>query len=212
MSLKLSVEPSGDFVEYNKHNKRFQGLVLFSIIALIVISVGVYFGFLRDLGLFQDTFIGDLFSHFFSEIKNFTFLGFFYIYFFGGLILLFIPADPYFFAAFAMGKFHYYDLFAIFAGLLLSYTVNYLIGLRFSRIAAVIVSPKSFYKSKTLVNKWGKWAVLLTNLFSFGSQQVSCVLGVFRYSLFGMLLLTFVGQAVKFVFLLLFLSGIINLF
>jgi membrane protein YqaA with SNARE-associated domain len=212
MSLKLSTVPSGDLVEYNKNHKRFQGLVLFGIVCAAVIVVSVYFGFLRDLGLFKDTFLGIFFSHFVSEVKNFTFLGFFYIYFFGGLILIFIPAEPYFFAAFAMGKFHYYDFFAMFAGLLLSYAVNYFIGWRFSKLAAVIVSPKSFYKSKTLVNRWGKWAVLLTNLSSFGCQQVSCVLGVFRYSLFGMLFLTFVGQAVKYLFVFLFLSGITNLF
>jgi len=144
MSLKLSGEPSSDFIEYNKANKRFQGFVLISIIALIAISVGVYFGFLRDLGLFQDTFVADILNHIIFEIKNFTFLGFFYIFFFGGLILLFIPAEPYYFAAVGTGKFHYHYFIAIFAGIILSYSVNYLIGWRFSNLSALMVSPKKF--------------------------------------------------------------------
>ena len=208
MSLKLSVEPYLDFVEYNKTNKRFQGLVLIGLVFI----VAVYFGFLRDLGLFKDTFVADIFGHFISEIKDFSFLGFFYIYFFGGLILLFIPAEPYYFAAVGMGKFHLHYFFAIFAGIILSYSVNYLIGLRFSKLSALIVSPKNFYKTKTYINKWSFLAIFFSNLFSFGSQQVSFVLGVFKYNKLRLLVLTVAGQGLKYLFLTLVMSGIIRLF
>lgn len=176
MSFRPSTSPTSDFVEYNYNYKRFQGLFMIGIIIAVMLAVGFYFGFVRRLHLFETSFIADFLRHVGSEITSFSFLGFFYIYFFGGLILLFLPSEPYFMTAMGTGNFHYINFIAIFLGLLFSYSINYLIGLRFSRFSSFLISTKKFYKVKNYVNKWGVFAVFLSNLF-FGAQQALFVLG-----------------------------------
>ena len=44
-------------------------------------------------------------------------------------------------------------------GFFIAYNVNYYIGQKFSKIAKKIITPKKFYKTKGILNKWGKWAI-----------------------------------------------------
>jgi membrane protein YqaA with SNARE-associated domain len=211
MSLKLSGEPSSDFVEYNHAHKRFHSIFVISVICFVLVVVGVYFGFLRDLGLFKDTFVGVFLHHVGDEITSFSFMGFFYIFFFGGILLVFLPSDPYFVTSISLGKFQYINFVAIFFALLFSYIINYWVGSRFYNFSAMIVSPKEFYKVKNTVNMWGSWGILFSNIF-LGCKEVTFVLGVFRYNKLRLFLLSFTGIVIKYVFLILVLKGIIILF
>lgn len=210
MSFKLSSEPWNDFFEYNGSFKRFMGLFLIGIFVIIGIVVGVYFGFLKDLSLFQGTVVVDFLAHMGSEVKNFSFLGFLYIYMFGGLIFLFIPLEPYFIGAVGAGKFHLINVFAMFLGLLIAYSINYLVGWRFSKLSIFLVPTKKFYSVKSFVNRYGVFAILFSTLI-FGAQQAMFVLGVFRYNKLRLFIFTFVGTFVKYVFLGLLLSGLVKI-
>jgi membrane protein DedA with SNARE-associated domain len=111
--------------------------------------------------------------------------------------LLYLPGDPFFVAAIASGKFTLFHAFAIFLGMFASYSINYIIGMKLSTFSRNLVSPKNFYKTKAIINKFGSPAIFFINLVGFGSQQLIFVLGVFKYNRTRLFVLSFTGQLLR---------------
>jgi membrane protein YqaA with SNARE-associated domain len=207
MSLKLSSEPVHDFVEYNKFFKRWYGILLIVIICMIAAILISYFSFIRNLQLFHGTLIASILLHIKREIFSYSALGIFYIYLFGGMFFIFVPVETFYIAVLNKGTVSSLHLLMLFFGVLVSYSLNYIIGLRLSRFSKNLISPKKFYNTKILVNRFGKWAILFFNLIGLGSQQLTFVLGVFRYNKTRLLVFTAIGQVLKFVLITLFMFG-----
>lgn len=198
MALKLSATPNSDFIEYNKQLKRLSGIFLVITGCLIAFIILLYITFLRKLALFQGTWVSFALMHIKDEVFSGSPIGFFYITFFGGLFFLFTPIEAFFIASVNAGRFSPLHGLLMAVGLLFSYSLNYIIGARFSRLSKKLISPKKFYKSKVIMNKFGKLAILFFNLIGFGSQQLTFVLGVFRYNRTRVLIFSVVGQLIKY--------------
>lgn len=197
MNLKLSETPNQDFIEYNDPLKRLSLIILISASVILGAIIILNLIFLKRVDLFGNSWLLVFIEHINTEIMGLSALGMFYIFFFGGLILLFLPVDPFFIATLTTGKFTLLHAFAMFFGLTLSYAINYIIGLKLSAFSKHLVSPKNFYKSKVILNKYGKPAVFFINLIGVGSQQLMVVLGVFRYNWIRVFLLSFAGQFLR---------------
>lgn len=198
MPLELSDTAYSDFIEYRSKVKKLSGMFLIAIFCIIGALGVLYFIFLRRLELFQGTWFSFALTHIKDEVFSNSAIGLFYVTFFGGLFFLFTPIDVFFIAAINTGKFSPLHCTLMFLGLLFSYSLNYVIGLRFSTLSKKLVSPKKFYKTKVIVNKFGKLAILFFNIIGFGSQQLTFVLGVFRYNRTRLLILAVIGQIIHY--------------
>lgn len=208
MSLKLSATPTSDFIEYKRLNKKWSGIVLIGVFSLIVITITFYLIFLRKLPLFESTYIPIILNHIKTHIFAYSSLGLFYATFFGSLFFLFIPLEAFYIAALKKGMMSPLHFAALFAGVLLAYSINYFIGWRFSRFSKNLISPKQFYRIKIAVNRFGKLAIFLFNVIGMGSQQLTFVLGVFRYNKTRLFVFALAGQIVKYTIITLSMIGI----
>ncbi len=198
MALKLSKTPTSDFIEYGRFRKKSSAMFLIIVVSIIIAAVLVYLGFLRHLKLFEGTWIVTFLSHVKTHLFAYTFLGLFYACLFGGLFFMLIPIEAFYVAALKKGLLTPYHILFMFLGLITSYSINYIIGLRFSKLSKNIVSPKKFYRVKILINKFGKLAILFFNIIGMGSQQLTAVLGVFRYNKTRLLIFSLTGQLIKY--------------
>lgn len=197
-----------EIIEVNAKKKKFNGILEILIVLFIIFVIVLYLVFLRKLTFFQDWFLTDFLAHVKMHIASFDLLGSFYIAFFGGLFFIFVPMEAYFFGA--VNDMHSLLLYLVFiAGIFVSYSLDYLIGLKANRLAKKLVSPKKFYSIKTYINRYGKWAIFGANVIPFmPSQQVTFILGVFRYNKIRLLVLTIGGQIIKYGVILLLYAGI----
>lgn len=195
-----------DIVEVNALKKKVSGLVAIGTVLFIISIIVIYIVFLRKSTVFQDTFIASFLSHVGSNIASFNLLGAFYIALFGGLFFIFVPMEAYYINA--LRHSNPFILFLVFIfGILISYSADYLIGTKISKFAKKAVSPKKFYKIKSLLNKFGRVGIFAASAVPFlPSQQVSFILGVFRYNRARFFVLTFLGQIVKYLGIMLFFS------
>ena len=99
----------------------------------------------------------------------------------------------------ALGNNNPYLVLCIFIfGIIISYSLDYLIGMKLSRISKKLISPKKFYNVKSYINRFGNIAILIANGVPFlPSQQVTFILGVFRYNKLRLFVLTVGGQILK---------------
>lgn len=153
-------------------------------------------------------FLLNIFSFVHTEMSLFSptsisLIGLFFVMFFGGLFFLMIPVEISFFGA--LTNFSPVTVLIVTAlGAGLSYTLDYFIGRRFSGISRKVISLKKFYKTKSVVNRYGGWAVLFFNIIGIGSQQTTFILGVFRYNRVRLAFLTATGQLIKYSVIILF--------
>ena len=188
---------------YNRTQKRVKGIAF--ILGGIVLAglIAAYLLFFRDINPFAGTFVESVFVHVKHHISALSYLGMFYVTFFGGLFFLSVPID----LIFIMGMGHNNPILlalVALAGLFPSYYIDYFIGKKFSGAARKIVSVKQFYKIKTAINKRGQIAIFLFNAGPMGSQLVTFVCGVFRYNPKRLFLMTALGQVTKYVFMVIF--------
>jgi len=71
--------------------------------------------------------------------------------------------------------------------------------MKISKLSKKLISPKKFYSIKSYLNRYGKLAIFAARALPFfPSQQVTFILGVFRYNRTRLLVLTMLGQMFKF--------------
>ncbi len=207
----MAIELAKNLVlELNSKKKKLEGLALIIFSAVAVLIILTYIVFLRDMALLQNSFLADFFTHVKFHITNWTMLGSLYVAFFGGMFFIFVPMEGYFVPA--LQNNNGLVLFTIFIiGILVSYSIDYLIGLKLSKIAKRLVSPRKFYKIKSIINRHGKLAILVANIIPFlPSQQVTFILGVFKYNKLRLLIFTMLGQMLKYMALLAVFSTILK--
>jgi len=171
------------------------GVIFFS--ALFISLIISYF-FLKDSDIAFFRVMNSFISHIVINISASSVAGIFYTTFFGGLFFITIPIEVFFVKYLSAGYAFYNVIFIYFIGIAVSYTIDYLIGLKLSRLSKKLISPKKFYKLKGLLNKWGSLAVLLFNATPLPSQHLSVILGVFRYNKTRFYVFVFLGQLIKY--------------
>lgn len=184
--------------EINARKKKIDGILSITAVFFVLLILILYILYFRRLEIFQDSFLTLIVSHIKNKIAAFNLLGSFYVSLFGGLFFIFVPMEAYFINALRYNPALIITLVFI-CGIIISYTADYLIGMKMSRLSRKLISPKKFYKIKSFLNRFGKPAIFAVHAIPFlPSQQVTFVLGVFRYNPARLFILGFLGQALKY--------------
>ena len=166
-------------------------LILGGSVLVFFMLFSVFYIDIHELAIYQ---------HVVTNIFGLTLLGMFYVAFFGGLFFITLPIEIIFLNALNTYNPALVFLATIF-GLLISYSLDYLIGHRLSGLSKKLISVKQFYKIKTQINKRGALAVFILNFIGFGSQQATLILGVFKYNKLRLLLIAASAQLLKYILL-----------
>ncbi|MBR9691878.1 VTT domain-containing protein [Candidatus Woesearchaeota archaeon] len=182
---------------YNRLGKRSFGIGVI-VLGLLIVLLGVSYFFLKDSDIFIFKFMNMMISHFSYHIGGSSLLGVFYTTLIGGLFFVSIPLELLFIKFLKTGHYFLIIMLFYFIGLLISYSINYFIGLKLSKVSKKLISPKKFYKIKGLTNKYGALAVFFFNALPLPSQLLAVVLGVFRYNKTRFYIFFLLGQLVKY--------------
>lgn len=189
-----------NFFEYHRNEKMRFAYLTFGILALIVLFSLSYYFFLRHEHLVFFDFIGSFVTHVKDAITSASVTGMIYSAVFGGLFFVTIPMELVFISFLRQGAQPYILVTTFIAGFILSFTINYIIGMKLDTISKKIISPQKFYKIKGVLNRYGAAAVFVINLIPFlPAQPLATILGVFKYNKTKFYVYFITGQVVKFV-------------
>jgi membrane protein YqaA with SNARE-associated domain len=198
---------------YNHNRKTWFGiLTIFVIILLLTLIVGstILYRLSDELShiplvsiitsIFETS--QGIISHVIGHISGSTILGMLYTSLVGGLFFIYVPVEI-LFGKFILTQNKFLVLGLFIGGFIISYSLNYFIGMKFSVVTKKIITPKKFYKFKGFLNRKGGLAVYLINSIPFfPSQPFSALLGVFRYNLTRFYVYFLLGQLTKFLFIM----------
>lgn len=197
--------------EFNKLKNKLTGILLIVVLAIfigvIIFTIAKFWG----TNVIEGTVIEIVYNYLKSQIYSYSPLGVFYANTIGGLFFVPLPIEAIFVAAIATNKNLILILLVTLAGLAISFSINYFLGRRFSKIFKKMIPIKKFYKFKALINKYGVWAIFLLNLTALGQQYVPFVCGVFKYNKMRFAVFAGAGQLLKFLILAFLGSKVINL-
>ena len=182
--------------EYNSKQKFVNGLMLVGFIFFAAFFISLYFLYFNKLNI-KLSFLDSIMIFFKNQISNYTLLGIFMISFVGGLFFIPLPMEIIFARYIAKSPNPLSVFFVYMFGLTLSYSLDLLMGYKFSGISKKLVSTKKFYQIKCKINKYGKFAFFLTNILPLPSQLVGFILGVFKYNKAKYYIQFWVGQSIK---------------
>ncbi|MFO7710232.1 MAG: VTT domain-containing protein [Candidatus Woesearchaeota archaeon] len=189
---------NSDMFIYGATRKRLQPLyIMFTFLLLFFIAAIGLFIFWGS-NPFSGTIFEIIFLHVKAHVSTLSYLGVFYVTFFGGFFFLSVPIEVFF-----VGALNNHNPFLLIpialAGASISYTIDYLLGYKLATLSRRLIPIKKFYKIKSLVNRRGLIAILFFNIIGVGSQQMTFVLGVFRYNRTRLFIATLIGQLIKFI-------------
>lgn len=184
--------------EYNLGKKlRFLTYIALTLIIIIGFSFYYYFSLSHMDNFFVNT-INILFEHIQSNIVGLSLLGALYATSFGGLFFIPIPTEVLFFAFLKAGTSPFFLVTLYMVGLIISFTINYIVGSRLSEASKKIITPKRFYKIKVSLNKYGIWTIFAFNVLPLPAQPLATLVGVFRYNKLKFYVAFILGQTIKF--------------
>lgn len=183
---------------YNLAKKRlflFIGaIIILTIIGLIVFYVTA----LRDSDLIVIQIINSSITHLINHVKNGTLLGSFYASLVGGLFFVFMPMEVAFINFLKSESNPVFLIILYNLGFVVSFTINYYIGMKLAGLSKKIITPKKFYKIKSIINKYGALAIFVFNVLPFPAQPLSAILGVFKYNKARFYFFFILGQTIKY--------------
>ncbi|MDA3856611.1 MAG: VTT domain-containing protein [Candidatus Woesearchaeota archaeon] len=199
MSKKKNIFYDKDLMfSYDFNRKLFLNFAYFFGFILFVSFILYYVFSIRISNNLFSIIVNGFFSHIYLQLKSTTFLGAFYTTLFGGLFFVFVPLEI-IFVAFLRAEHNPISIILLFIlGLVISYSINYEIGMRLGNISKKIISIKKFYKIKSMVNRYGVYAIFVFNVLPLPSQPLSTILGVFKYSRNKFYIFFILGQLIKF--------------
>jgi len=190
----------GEMFSYNEDKKR--KFIFYSVLIGILLTAGIiyYILYLKNSNFFLIQGINSFFGHIANNIKSFNGLGAFYTTLFGGLFFVPTPIEVLFITTLRIGNLSPILLISLYmTGMIIAFTINYLVGMKLSNLSLRIIGAKKFYKIKGFLNKHGMWGIFLFNLLPLPSQPLSTILGVFRYNKSKFYLMFISGQLIKFI-------------
>ena len=189
----------GNMFSYNFDKKR--KFVFYStLIGILILAVIIYYIlYLQNSDFFIIQGINSFVNHVITTVKSFSTLGAFYTTLFGGLFFLPTPTEVLFIVALSVGSIAPAILIGLYiSGLIISFSINYFIGMKLSGFSKRIIGAKKFYKIKGFLNKHGIWGVFAFNVLPLPAQPLATILGVFRYNKSKFYLMFISGQIIKF--------------
>ncbi len=184
---------------YNKARKIAFGTSLILGVFLILSFVLVYIFVLRGSQFGFIIFLENIWAGIAGNIAGSTLLGVFYTTLIGGLFFIFMPLEIMFARFLGAGNPFVIVLLLFLLGLVISYTVNYLVGWRLSGISKKLITPRKFYKIKSIINRHGAVAIYAINALPLPSQPLAAILGVFRYNKTRFYVFFLLGQLTKYI-------------
>lgn len=184
---------------YERNEKLFTAFVLISVGVVIAILILFYlFSWRHSDNIIITTIAGGI-GHITTQIGDATLLGVFYGSLIGGLFFVFVPTEA-LFISFLRADHNPILLIAIYiSGFILSYSLNYFVGLKLNRIAKKAIGPKKFYSTKGIMNRYGSLGVFGFNALPLPSQPLATILGVFKYNKSRFYVLFISGQLAKYI-------------
>lgn len=193
----MEFEESAIF-QYNGRNKIVYGISLIAGALFLAIIVALFHFYLRHLEMPGFLFFKSLYAAVIAEIGSGSLLGALYSSAIGGLFFLAVPMEVLFFR-FLRGDADPFMLIGFYlVGFLISYSINYFLGMKLSGISRRLVTPKKFYRIKGVINRYGVAAVFIFNATPLPSQPLSALLGVFKYNRTKFYVFFLLGQFVKY--------------
>lgn len=192
----ISFKEDGIF-SYDRFNKIGFGLSLIVLIAVVVL-LGITYFFQRNSDVLIFKVINIVITHFTSHISDVTPLGILYTTLIGGLFFVSMPLELLFIKFLNAGNPIIVLFLFYFLGLIVSFTINYFIGLKLSALSKRIISPKKFYKTKGVLNRYGALAIFAFNALPLPAQLLTVILGVFRYNKTRFYVFFLLGQLAKY--------------
>jgi membrane protein DedA with SNARE-associated domain len=194
----MSEFTKGNMFAYNFH-KKSQFIFYTVLIGVIIIGLIIwYLLYLKNSNFFIIQGINSFVNHVAFNIKSFNALGSFYTTLFGGLFFIPTPIEILFIAALKIAKVAPITLIGLYmVGMIISYSINYIIGMKLSNASRRFIGAKKFYKFKGVLNKYGMWAIFLFNITPLPSQPLAAILGVFHYNRVKFYLMFISGQLIK---------------
>ena len=183
---------------YNLKKKRLSSILTITLLLLLAILICYYVIFLKNSDKLFVLIINSFFAHILVHVKGATFLGVFYASLFGGLFFVIMPLEAVFVAFLRAGHSPFILIPIYVSGLVISYTVNYLIGMKLTEISKKLITPKKFYKIKKVINRFGAPAVFVFNVLPLPSQPLAAILGVFKYNKTKFYFFFVIGQVIKY--------------
>ncbi len=191
-----------EIFRYNKTHKRLIGIITLLGWAIAITLVTMLLFLVNSPESATGQVMRDIINHIFTNISKPTFLGIAYTALIGGLFFVFLPMEVLFIRFISQDYNSFAVLITYLLGFFISYSLNYLIGLRFSHPAKGIITPKKFYNIKNIVNKYGSPAVFVFNALPLPSQPLSVVLGVFKYNKAKFYFYFLLGQGIKYILII----------
>ena len=189
----------GAMFEYDHARKLRFALITYGVLLLVVLFVAGYFSVLQHRELAFLEFFREGFEHVSGHISSASFLGMLYASVLGGLFFVTIPIEVVFVQFLRHGAHPLVLILTFLGGFVVSFSVNYLIGMKLDALSKRIITPQKFYKFKGVLNRRGGLAVFAFNAIPFfPAQPLSAVLGVFRYNRAKFYVYFLSGQLAKF--------------
>lgn len=182
------------------YNKTYNVLFGISIIALLIVIGAVFLLYLlvfKHYNLPWVETINNIANSISYNIAKSTPLGVFYVALVGGLFFVYIPLEVMLGKFFSAGLPFFIVLGIYMFGVLISYSLDYYIGLRLSKLLKKMISPKKFYGIKSRINKFGWVLIYAFNALPLPSQILAAILGVFRYNKARFYIFFILGQLTK---------------
>ena len=193
--------------EYNQKTKFWFGLGTI-ITVLTIITLFILF---NAFNVLEGTYIDHIVTYVKAQIYSGTLMGLFLTGLIGGLFFIPVPLEL-LFLAFVSRNDPLLATVVMLAGLTLSYAFDYYLGYRFSTFSRKLISAKQFYTIKSKLNRYGKIALFIFNVFPLPSQPLLFICGVFRYNKTRVFLYSFAGWVIKLSVIALLYNTIIRLF
>ncbi len=182
---------------YNKARKIAFGIAVVLSIVLIVSVITSYLLMISSPDFEGIVFINRLAAHVTSHIGSSTLLGVFYSALIGGLFFVVVPLEIFLTKFMNSGQSFIAVTTFYMIGILVSYSIDYFIGLKMSTLAKKLISPRKFYGVKGKINKYGAIAIYVFNVFILPSQILAVILGVFKYNKTRFYIFFLLGQLTK---------------
>lgn len=182
---------------YNKKTKLLNGIFQLITLFLILSIILSYVFYFKRLELLKGTFIEQIVSFIKTQIFSYSYFGMFLVAIIGGIFFMPLPLEVIFATYLVKNSNTFAITVCYILGMIIGYSIDYFLGFRFSKFSKKLISVKKFYRLKVLINKHGRYAVFLFNVFPLPSQLVTFILGVFKYNKTRFYIQFLLGQIIK---------------
>lgn len=186
------------FIQYESHT----GKIITTLIAIFIFLVLIFGGVLFLIFWYPIIEAIPLLSLVVSQIRTSiteaTLIGLLYAHFLGGLFFVPSPDEIIFYYALLKGNPPILALGIALFGYMAAQLINYFLGKKVRTPLLTIISKEKLYQTRRFVNKYGSVGVFLFNVLPFPAPLLTFALGIARYNIRKLFILTIAGKVIKY--------------